>query len=242
MQNAKNLTQLESTGERTLDYSKDLIDGAVIDEPKIKTIVGPEINHIDGRRDTNQTAQLQQPRDKSDLKSFARDDLRYSSASNISDNQNLHSAKQLQAALPSNFEVKIKKIGTQVATANQSKKQLVDGDYYQGAPPNYFMRKGSATSSLSNGKTTPNLTPMDRYDSKTTALNLEETNKVIFGQPRNEKSAQISLAVETRNAMTGTRKKIIKSAVHSLGAYSLVADDRQSDQTQTEIERLCYSE
>ena len=81
----------------------------------------------------------------------------------------------MQAALPSNFEVKIKKIG-QASAHQNNKKQLDDGEYYQGAPPNYFMRKGSAGSSLSNGKITPNLTPMDRYQEK----KLEETNKAIF--------------------------------------------------------------
>lgn len=232
MQNSQNKDRTASAGEQTLELGKSSFE--VVEEPRIKTkTVSKDVPaELNGNRQTSQTAQLlPQPLENSDLQ-YTRDDLRYSSASNIesSGQKNLHSAKELQAALPSNFEVKIKKIGTQVQTGQQSKKQFESGDYYQGAPPNYFMRKGSASSSMTHDKITPNLTPLDRYNDShgvhnLTTHGLEETNKVIFGQAsKKEKHAQISLAVETRNAMTGTRKKIIKSAVNSISA-----DDRQSD-------------
>ena len=152
----------------------------------------------------------------------------------MSDQKNLHSAKQLQAAIPSNFDVKIKKVGYQVQTAHQSKKQLGGADYYQGAPPNYFMRKGSDNTSISKNQLTPNLTPMDHYqdeinNSAAQQKGAQVMNRTIFEQNGSGTSGTISLAVETRNTMTGTRKKIIKSTV------SANLDDRQSDQTQTEM-------
>ena len=144
---------------------------------------------------------------------IAQDDLHYSSASNISE-QNILSEQQLQAAIPAKLDVKITKVGSQARTAQQSRRRD-----YQGAPPNYFMRKGSATSSLivntpQLSKQQDGTTPLAYYyDRKQEPAHTgPEINKSLF---KNYEHKQMSLAVEARNTITGNRRKIVNSLVQS---------------------------
>ena len=80
------------------------------------------------------------------------------------------------------------------------------------------MRKGSDISSLSNNSNTIVRRRIEECDTIRNTLqskrhtNIDDAsnNKISGGN-----SAALSLAVETRNAITGMRKKIVKSAIQS---------------------------
>ena len=113
----------------------------------------------------------------------------------------------VQAADPPNFNVKVK-VGPHPSPGQLASRRKD----HQGAPPNYFMRKKGSDVSDTSETSRIVLTSQGTGTLKS-KRNTQGVDNTSGGATAN--SAGISLAVETRNTLTGMRKKIVKSAVHS---------------------------